>query len=194
VPPDRLFANWSLVARESEALAGGLEGGSFEVAEQDFTAAAPDAEFDIVLNCRAFQGLSRIAKCAAAQRFFGVLRPGGVAVIDTMNLQGSDARNEIEDCLAEAGFYVPFSDVERWYRQQLDGTGISYGMVMGRPRVSFNRNNSIKNSMAQWERDQSILDSFAEDYKARQNEAAPLVKEVCGRAETVVAYVIYPTG
>jgi hypothetical protein len=109
-------------------------------------------------------------------------------------VQGSAARNEIEDCLAEAGFYLPFSDVERWYRQQLDGTGISYAMVMGRPRVQFNRNNSVKNSMVQWERDQSILDSFAEEYKARQSEEGPRVKEVCGKAETIVAYVIYPTG
>jgi hypothetical protein len=194
VAPERLFANWSLVAGQSDAAGSGWEGGSLDVAEQDFTVAAPDAEFDVVLNCRAFQGLCRSAKCASARRFFGVLRPGGAAVIDTMNVQGSGARNEIEDCLAEAGFYLPFSDVERWYRHQLDGTGISYAMVMGRPRVQFNRNNSVKNSMAQWERDQSILDSFAEEYKARQSEEGPRVKEVCGKAETIVAYVIYPTG
>jgi len=156
--------------------------------------AAPNSIFDVVLNCRAFQGLSSQAKRVAAKRFLGALRPGGAAIIDTMNVQGSGARNEIEDSLAEAGFYLPFSATKRWYREQLDGTGISYAMVLGRPRVQYNRNNSVKNSMAQWERDQTILDSFIEEYKARQTQEEADVKENCDKPETRVAYVVYPTG
>ena len=32
-----------------------------------------------------------------------------------MNVQGSGARNELEDSLADAGFFLPFSAAERWY-------------------------------------------------------------------------------
>ncbi len=184
--PERLFINWRSVEPQA--------GGSFDVAEQDFTTTAPAGIFDVVLNCRAFQGLSNEAKRAAAQRFYAALRPGGAAIIDTINVQGTAARNEIEDSLEEAGFYIPFSMTERCYREQLDGTGISYGMVLGRPRVQFNRNNSVRGSMAQWERDQNVLDSFMEEYKARQAEEAPLVQEICAKPETIVAHVIYPMG
>jgi hypothetical protein len=156
--------------------------------------AAPDGGFDVVLNCRAFQGLSSKAKRAAAKLFFAALRQGGVAIIDTMNVQGTSARNEIEDSLAEAGFYLPFCATERWYRDQLDATGICYGMVLGRPRVQFNRHNSVKNSMAQWERDQAILDSFAAEYKSRRAQEEAEVAANCNRLETRVAHVIYPTG
>ncbi len=193
-PPERLFTNWPSFVRQREASAGSWDGGSLEVVEQDFTTAAPDGRFDVVLNRCAFQGLSPQAKRRAAQRFFTALRPGGAAIIDTMNVHGSGARNEIEDSLAEAGFYLPFSATERWYREQLDSTGIAYGMLMGRPRVRYNRNNSGKGSMAQWERDQSILDSFQEEYKARQAQEEPAVRENCNKPETIVAHVVYPTG
>ena len=39
----------------------------------------------------------------------------------------------------EAGFFIPYNDTERWYREQLENTGIPYAMIMGRPRVQFNR-------------------------------------------------------
>lgn len=188
-PPERLFTNWSAFVQQRKP-----DSGSFDIAEQDFTTAAPNGVFDVVLNCRAFQGLSLNAKRAAAKRFFAALRPGGVAIIDTMNVQGSSARNEIEDSLAEAGFYLPYNATERWYREQLDGTGISFAMLLGRPRVQYNRNNSVKNSMAQWERDQSILDSFTEEYEARRVQEQSLVQEAANKPDTLVAYVIYPTG
>jgi hypothetical protein len=68
--------------------------GTFAIAEQDFTQATPDGDFDVVINCRAFQGLSAGAMSAAAGHFYAALRPGGACVIDTMNLQGQ-RRNQI---------------------------------------------------------------------------------------------------
>ena len=49
-------------------------------------------------------------------------------------------------------------------------------------------------AMAQWERDQSILDSFSDEYEARQAQEAPLAQEICDKPETITACVIYPTG
>ena len=94
-PAERLFTNWSSFVRQTNAPLSGWDGGRFVVAEEDITVAAPNGVFDVVLNCRAFQGMLNNAKRMAAERFLGALRPGGAAVIDTMNVQGSAARNEI---------------------------------------------------------------------------------------------------
>ncbi len=48
--------------------------------------------------------------------------------------------------------------------------------------------------MAQWERDQAILDSFTDEYQLRRMEEEPVTDEIVARPETKVAYVIYPTG
>ena len=69
------------------------------VREQDFTADKPHGVFDAVINCRAFQGLSRPAISAAARHYFAALRPGGAGLIDTINVQGR--RDDVlEDSLA----------------------------------------------------------------------------------------------
>lgn len=190
-PPERLFADWSSFKAQSESSV--QEGGRLDVVEHDFTSGPAEGEFDAVLNCRAFQGLSTAAMAAAAKHFYAALRPGGVAVIDTMNVQGN-LRNAVEDSILGAGFFIPYNNTERWYRSQLDGTGITYGMLLGRPRVQFNRQNPAKRSMAQWERDQAILDSFTDEYQLRRLEEEPLTVEIAARPETKVAYVIYPTG
>jgi hypothetical protein len=121
---------------------GALQG-SFSVVEQDFTHERPDDTFDVVINCRAFQALSSSAMRAAADHFYAALRPGGAAIVDTMNVQGNN-RSVIEDHLIAAGFYIPFQRSERWYRSQLDSTGIVYEMVLGRPLIP-NRNQYPQN-------------------------------------------------
>ncbi len=49
--------------------------GAFSAAEHDFTKSTPGGEFDVVINCRAFQGLSVNAMRAAAGHFYAALRP-----------------------------------------------------------------------------------------------------------------------
>ena len=167
--------------------------GTFIVAEHDFTQGPPSQQFDVVINCRAFQGLSGSAMHAAAANFYAALRPGGAAIIDTMNVQG-DARNWIEDSLSAAGFYVPFQRSDRWYRQQLDGTGILYGMLLGRPRIPY-RNQYPPNEFAECaRRDQEILDSFSNEYVRRRQDEAAQVEAMMSNPTTVVAHVVYSTG
>ena len=76
-----------------------------------------------------------------------------------MNVQG-DRRNLIEESLLATGFYIPFQKSERWYRQQLDATGIVYGMVLGRPRIPAHNQYPPGRFSEFAERDQMILDSF----------------------------------
>jgi hypothetical protein len=144
-----------LMEKESAKLQG-----AFAVAEQDFTRDTPDGKFDVVINCRAFQGLSSGAMHAAAAHFYAALRPGGASIIDTMNVQGKD-RNLIEDGLITAGFYIPFQKSERWYRQQLDSTRIVYLMVLGRPHIPAWAQSELKKG------DQQVLDSLRVEYERR---------------------------
>ena len=65
---------------------------------------------------------------------YEALKPGVHAIFDTQNVQG-EHRNQIEDSLLDAGFYIPFSKSERWYREQLNSTGVLYVIVLGRPVI-----------------------------------------------------------
>jgi len=180
------------VAFLTENGSGALKG-SFDVAEQDFTLEAPERKFDVVVNCRAFQGLSSSAMRAAAAHFYAALRPGGASIIDTMNVQGS-GRKEIEDSLMTAGFYIPFQKSEGWYRQQLDGTGIVYGMVLGRPHIP-NRDQYPPGEFSELaKRDQRILDSFRVEYERRLQDESDEVKATVDNLKTIVAHVVYATG
>jgi len=166
--------------------------GRFDVAEHDFVAAPPPGVFDVVINCRAFQGLSRSAMRAAAMHFFAALRPGGAAFIDTINVQGR--ARDIEDSLVDGGFFLPFSASNRWYRDQLDSTGIPYGMVLGRPLVRYNERYPYERFKERAARDREVLSSFRTEYEKRIAAEESFVKLTIAKPETIVAYVIYNTG
>jgi len=167
--------------------------GTFVAALHDFTQSSRDGEFDLVINCRAFQGLSTLAMHAAARQFYAALRAGGACIIDTMNVQGQH-RNLLEDSLIAAGFYIPFQKSECWYRQQLNGTGIVYGMVMGRPRIPGWAQYPPEHFKEFAERDQRILDSFRSEYEQRRQDEAAEVNAMVNNSATIVALVVYATG
>src|SRR5262249_15290869 len=146
-----------------------------------------------VINCRAFQGLSTDAMRAAARHFGAALRPGGACIIDTMNVQGQ-LRNRIEDSLIAAGFYMPFQKSERWYREQLDGTGIVYGMVLGRPHIPARDQYPPGHFSEFAERDQQILDSLRSEYEKRHQDEEAEVSAIVNNPATIVAHVVYATG
>jgi len=188
--PDAMFADWPAFAKNN----GPFEkAGRFDVAEHDFTACAPGGVFDIVINCRAFQGLAPEAMAAAAGYFFASLRPGGAAVIDKINVQGR-ARGVLEDSLTHAGFFLPFRASERWYRDQLESTGIVYMMVLGHPGIPGHGQYPAEHFDEYAERDQAILASFRAEYEARRAAEEPSVKAALERPETIVARVVYATG
>ena len=167
--------------------------GTLAVAEHDFTQGPADGRFDVVINCRAFQGLSSSAMVEAAKHFYAALRPGGACIIDTMNVQG-DRRNLIEDSLLAAGFYIPFQKSERWYREQLDATGIVYGMVLGRPRIRGGNQYPPEHFREFAERDQQILESFRVEYERRCEDEVTEVDARTSDPTAIVAGVVYATG
>ena len=167
--------------------------GRVTVIEHDFTHGAPDGTFDLVINCRAFQGLSASAMVAAARNFYTALRPGGDCIIDTMNVQGN-RRNLIEDSLLAGGFYIPFQKSERWYREQLEATGIVYAMVLGRPLIPARNQYPPEDFRELAERDQQILDSFRAEYERRQEDESDEVNAMSDDPRAIVAHVVYATG
>src|SRR5215510_2092679 len=179
-----------LAAAFVRATASGKVRGTLDVMEHDFTHSAPGGTFDLVINCRAFQGLSASGMAGAAIHFHAALRPGGACIIDTMNVQG-DRRNVIENSLLAAGFYIPFEKSGRWYREQLNATGITYWMVLGRPHVPRLNQYPPERFSECAERDQKILDSFHAEYERRCQDEAADVNAKTNDPATVAAHVVY---
>jgi hypothetical protein len=188
--PETMFADWSSFV-DSNALFE--RSGRFEVAGHDFTTGTPTGVFDVVINCHAFQGLSPTAMNAAGRHFYAALRPGGAAIMDTINVQGK-ARDVLEDSLIDAGFFIPFSASERWYRAQLERTGIIYEMVLGHPLIPYCEQCPAKHFHKDADRDRNILESFRAEYEARLAAEEPSVRVVLDSPETIVAHVVYATG
>jgi hypothetical protein len=188
--PEIMFRDWSSYVENNAPVE---KCGRFDVAEHDFTSGPAPGVFDVVVNCRAFQGLSPSAMIAAARHFFAALRRGGAAIIDTVNVQGT-VRNVLENNLIDAGFFLPFSASERWYRAQLESTGILYGMVLGRPQIPNCGQYPAKHFDEYAQRDRKILDSFRAEYEARLAAEEPSVRAVLDSPEAIVAHVVYATG
>ena len=100
----------------------------------------------------------------------------------------------LEDSLTDAGFFLPFSTTERWYRDQLENTGIVYGMVLGRPAIPDHGQYPAGRFEEHAVRDRAILASLRGEYEARLAAEKPSVKAVLDRPETIVAHVVYATG
>jgi SAM-dependent methyltransferase len=188
--PQTMFADWSSFVEGNPPIE---KSGRFDVVEHDFVVGSPPGVFDVVINCRAFQGLSPSAMRAAAKHFFAVLRPGGAAIIDTINVQRR-ACDVLEDSLMDAGFFLPFSASERWYRNQLENTGIAYGKVLGRPHLRHDRRHPLEHFKGYEERDREILASFRTEYETRHAAEESFVEATMRQPETIVAYVVYNTG
>lgn len=197
-PPASLVGGWDEFAREVEE-ARQAQGsswpreGSLRTMQHDFTTPPGLPPQDLIVNRRAFQGLSEAAMKAASAQFFAALRPGGQIIVDTMNVQGIH-RNRLEDALLGAGFYLPGHETERWYRDQLEATGIVYAMILGQPRIPHWGQYPAKTAAADEERDRKILASFSQEYARRQQESIPEIRQRLADPTIRLAHVVYSTG
>jgi hypothetical protein len=153
-----------------------------------FTAETPETEVDVIINTRAFQGLSATAMHAAARRFHAALRPGGACIIDTMNVQGA-LRDRIEDSIDRRRVLSALSAISTLVSpSSSSSSGIGYEMLMGRPRV---RRPAIRRTVGGG---QVVLDSFRAEYERRAQEEAAEVQAIAEDKTTVLAQVVYATG
>lgn len=154
------------------------------VRRHDFRVALDVEPFDVVLNVRAYQGLSTADMRATAKTHIDAVKPGGIAIFDTMNVQG-EHRDRIEDSLAEAGFEIPLRDTQRWYRSTLRATGVEFVMILGRP---------MARSRSTLTTDQAALNAVSGEYQRRSQDEADRTRERFASSEVKVAHVVYSTG
>ena len=159
----------------------------------DFCRDQPGRQFDVLYNRRAFHGLSSSQMDQAARNFYAATKPGGLAYLSTLNVQGN-LRTQIENALAWAGFFIPNLEAEQWYREKLDATGILYAMVLGNPVIPRWGQYENKGGEAQREKDTQLLRSYREEYQERLQANYQRDQETYRPEIDKLAYVIYNTG
>ena len=150
---------------------------------------------DVVLNVKAFQWLPEDGMTKAAQSHFDALRDGGLAIFDTLNLQG-ETRDLVEESLVGAGFYLPLHEYGKAYRDELSATRIPYMMVFGDKPVIPSRDDypyPHKVGSPERNRDRDVLRDIEKRYRAGM-EAAYREEQASLPPEPKTAQVIYSTG
>jgi SAM-dependent methyltransferase len=164
--------------------------GEFVAAVHDFRTPYLDAAFDLIVNQRAYQGLPRPSMERAAASHAASLRPGGLAIFDTMNVQG-DRRDELEGCLVAAGFHVPLFEANRRLRRALAATNIPHVFILGRPMIPAV--GPYAADMAKRQADTAVLRGIFTEHEERWPAEYQAERERAG-ADAKVATVIYSTG
>ncbi|MCB9639207.1 MAG: class I SAM-dependent methyltransferase [Myxococcales bacterium] len=147
---------------------------------QDFCLQAPEEEFDLLLNFRAFQCLSSNQQREAAQIFFDALRLGGLAIFEAHNLSPTE-RLQLENLLEDIGFVMPFNQAERWYQEERQKIGEAVSIFRG---MTFSTEETYPQDA---EQERSL--KLREDYTKRIREAQKSTSGTQRRAR--FARVIY---
>ena len=168
--------------------------GSLVAEIHDFRTSYGDENVDAIFNIKAIQGLPATSMSSACRSHFAALRPGGVAFFDTMNVQGERC-DQLEDALADAGFYVPIRDLNKWYRQALADTGIPHMFVLGAPMIPQRDDYPYphKRGSPEYNRDVQILRDLTADYRSRMQPEYEKEQQTVDDT-TKHAQVIYSTG
>ena len=163
--------------------------GSLVTEIHDFRYPYRDDAFDLIINVKAFQGFLLRDKEQIACVHAKAIHKGREAIFDTMNVQG-EQRDELETALEDAGFVVPFSTLNRWYRAALRETGIPHAFVLGQPMIP--RTGEYAGGPKR-DRDTARMREISSEYRLRlQSEQG--VEQSRVNANARVAQIIYSTG
>lgn len=166
--------------------------GSLASEVHDFRQPYLKTYFDLIINVKAFQGFDQATMEQVAHSHFQALKPSHEALSDTLNVQGK-RRDILEESLVNAGFFIPFYDLNRWYRSALRETHIPHIFVLGQPMIP--RTGVYEQDHSKWQQDAQILRAVAMDYHQRQQvEIAAEQKRLNESREVRLATVIYSTG
>jgi hypothetical protein len=164
--------------------------GSFTAEIHDFRNEFRREAFDFIINVKAFQAFTTPDMTSIARVHAAALRKGRCAYFDTMNIQG-EGRDRLEMALEDGGFVVPWIALDRWYRQELEATGIPHTFILGQPMIPFDGEYSCNSPKR--ERDTAILREITAEYE-RRGEAEKEAEEKRQSPDAKVAQVIYSTG
>lgn len=98
--------------------------GSFECRLHDSRLPYLENYFDLVINVKALSGFNSETIKQVAESHYKALKPSREAHFVTLNVQ-DERRDVIETCLLEAGFFMPFYELNRWQREKLREEGLS---------------------------------------------------------------------
>lgn len=166
--------------------------GSLVSEVHDFREPYLENHFDFILNVKAFQGFDPDTKKQVAKTHFESLKPSRSAMFDTINVQGG-LRDELEECLVEAGFLIAFYELDRWYRRELAQTGIPYVFILGRPMIPFG--GPYEDDELQREKDTGVLREIEKEYQTRRKTMfEEEQKRLNESMDARYASIIYSTG
>lgn len=162
---------------------------SYQVLPHDFRQPFVEGDFDVVLNFLSFQGLSAESARQAATSHFAALRPGGWAIFVMGNLSRTK-RPPLEEAIASAGFYIPYYEAEKRYREALTESQIPYRFISQRPSVRQDEEpyRSDKEARASA---QKTLQEIELRYNAEMRQADPEIAQKLEDNETKVALLVY---
>lgn len=175
---------------KSEVSADGL--GSLTAEVHDFTQPYLENHFDFIINVKAIQGFERDVMRQIAKVHYDALKPSRQAIFDTMNVQG-ERREMLEKSIVDAGFFLPFYELNVWYRAKLNETGLPHVFVLGQPMIP--RTGEYADDEAKWQNDIQILREIAAEFREKQQaEAETVKKHFAEHPKTKTANIIYSTG
>lgn len=153
--------------------------GMFEYAVHDFNNPYQDNYFDAIFNVYAIEGFPQQQKEQIAKIHCASLKPGRFAYFFTMNVS-EENRDDLEECLAKGGFFVPGLEVKKWFYNTLKETGISNIIFMGGHPI-IERVGEYQHDEPKWYKDMERLDKIFHKSQAKtQNsyENIPLGRKV----------------
>lgn len=166
-------------------------GGSLVANVHDFQTEYEVEFFDLVINVKAIQGFNVAEMKKIAFSHFRSLKSGKQAIFDTMNVQG-ELRENLEYAVVNAGFFLPFYELNLQFRRSLNETGFPYVFVLGQPFIP--RSNEYEDD-AKWNRDMNVLRKISADFNEKRSAEQERVKAYYEQTpEAITATIIYSTG
>lgn len=164
--------------------------GSIHAEIHDFRESFKTEFFDLIINTRALQGFDRKTMEVVSKTHFDALKPSRQAIFDTINVQG-ERREFFEDSLVNAGFLIPFYELDRWYRAKLNETKLPYVFILGNPMLPAY---GIYADREKREHDTQILRKITTEYREKQQLELESEREKLKNPTAKIASIIYSTG
>jgi hypothetical protein len=158
----------------------------------DFRIPYPYEKVDCILNVVSFQALPRKSMISSAKVHYESLRSGGHAFFITQNVQG-EHRENIEDCLTDAGFQIPHYQIWKAYRYRLQQTGISYIFRSDRPMLEPLKYQGEEGRIKA-ENDMKILQPIIDEFEIKLKESQDRLDAEIIDGTVKVAHLVYNTG
>jgi Methyltransferase domain len=164
--------------------------GILNVEIHDFQQPYKENFFDLIVNTRAIQGFDKETMGKVAKTHFDALKPSRQAIFDTTNVQG-ERREILEETLVNAGFLIPFYELNCWYRIKLNETKLPYMFVLGNPMLPAY---GVYSDSEKREKDMKILQEITSEFRAKQQESLKTEQEKLSDPNGKIATIIYSTG